>query len=772
MKHLVKALLKLASMIGGIISVGIVIALFVAFLILPQIPKLDETAVFELEVPFQVFTQDEKLIGEFGKERRIPLAYEDAPRRLVQAILAAEDDGFFEHPGIDIKGIVRALIANIRSGQTAQGASTITMQVARNFFLSSERTYSRKLNELFLALSLEKNYSKEQILEFYLNKIFLGHRSYGFAAASKVYYDKPVNELDLAQLAMLAGLPKAPSQSNPVTNPQRALKRRNYVLGRMRQLEFITADEFNEAANAELTAKKYAPKIEFEAPYMAEMVRRHLYDIHGEEIYGSGYKIYTTIDSELQKASDLSLRKGLVRYDRRHGFRLNDSGPKKTVLKPYGHLQTATVVSISDRSAVLETSEHETIELNWDQLGWSSVQTAKGSIKPGKAADLLSTGKQVYIEPVDDHWRLAQIPKIAGAIVSLNPNTGAIKALSGGFDFNLSKFNRVTQAKRQAGSNIKPFIYSAALEKGYKPASKVSAEPLAIKDESLDEGVWLPGNYTGKFYGYTSLRKALSKSLNLVSVRLLNSIGIQFGIEHLSRFNFDPNTLPRGLSLALGSADVTPLQMVSSYSVFANGGYRIEPYFIERIVDRENHIIEESSKSFHVCAYCLNQQYSAETDYSIKSLSLKQPARLAIPPANAYVMNDMLKEVVRSGTATAAQKLDRKDIGGKTGTTNDFKDAWFSGFNKNLVTSVWVGFDQPRTLGKRESATRVALPIWIDYMDTALKNMPEINLVKPDNVRQEDEEVFIVSNRPEFKDKTFVLDTIQKETEEKAEGLF
>ena len=772
MKHLIKALLKLASMVGGVISIGIVIALFVAFLILPNLPKLDETAKFELQVPFQVYTKDEKLIGEYGKERRIPLKYNDTPEQLVQAILAAEDDGFFEHPGIDIKGIVRALLANIRSGQTAQGASTITMQVARNFFLSPERTYSRKLNELFLALSLEKNFSKEQILEFYLNKIFLGHRSYGFAAAAKVYYDKPINELNLAQLAMLAGLPKAPSQSNPVTNPKRAVKRRNYVLDRMKRLEFITETEFDEAKNTELTAKKYAPKIEFDSPYMAEMVRKHLYEIYGEEIYGSGYKIYTTIDSELQRSSDITLRKGLVRYDRRHGYRRIEDSENQGKLKPYGHLLPATVVSLSDRSAQLQTTDGNTIDLNWEQLSWSTIKTAKGNIKPTKSSDILTPGGQVYIEAVDDQWRLAQIPKISGAIVTLNPNTGAIKALSGGFDFNLSKFNRATQAKRQAGSNIKPFIYSAALEKGYKPSSKVSAEPLAIKDDSLDEGVWLPGNYTGKFYGYTSLRQALSKSLNLVSVRLLNSIGIRFGIEHLSQFNFDPKTLPRGLSLALGSADVTPLQMASSYSVFANGGYRIEPYFIDRIVDRENRIVEDSSTAYRVCAYCPNPQDSPKTDYSLNSISLKQPARLTISPANAYVMNDMLKQVVRTGTATAAQKLGRSDIGGKTGTTNDFKDAWFSGFNKNLVTSVWVGFDQPRTLGKRESATKVALPIWIDFMEIALKDAPESNLLKPDNVRQEDEDVFIVSNRPEYKDKSFVLDSIQKETEEKAEGLF
>lgn len=755
MKHLVKALLNIASMIGGIISIGIVIALFVAFLILPNLPELDDTADFDLQVPFRIYTQDEKLIGEYGKERRIPLKYKDTPEKLIEAILAAEDDGFFEHPGIDVKGIVRALIANIRSGQTAQGASTITMQVARNFFLSSERTYSRKLNELFLALSLEKNYSKEEILEFYLNKIFLGHRSYGFAAASKVYYDKPVDELNLQQLAMLAGLPKAPSQSNPVTNPTRAMKRRNYVLGRMRQLDFITEAEFDAARNAPLSAKKYAPKIEFDAPYMAEMVRKHLFEIYGDEIYGSGYKIYTTIDSELQKSSDNSLRRGLIRYDRRHGYRLKqNTGQDK--LKPYGHLQPATVTSVSERAATVETREGHAIELDWEQLSWKKVVTAKGEIEPARAGDLVTEGDQVYIEAEDDHWRLAQIPKIAGAIVTLDPNTGAIKALSGGFDFYLSKFNRATQARRQAGSNIKPFIYSAAIEKGYKPSSQVSAEPLAIKDDSLDEGVWLPGNYTGKFYGYTSLREALSKSLNLVSVRLLNSIGVKFGIEHLSQFNFDPDKLPHGLSLALGSADVTPLQMAASYSVFANGGYRIEPYFIDRIIDRDNKVVEESSITYRVCAYCPNQTNQPETDYSVKLLSVKQPASLAISPANAYVMNDMLKEVVRTGTAKAAQKLERTDIGGKTGTTNDFKDAWFSGFNRNLVSSVWVGFDQPRSLGKRESSAKVALPIWIDFMEKALEEAPQVNLARPDNVRQQDKDVFIVSNRPEFKDKSFV----------------
>ncbi len=769
MKHLLYALLKVTSAIGGVLSIGIIIAVFVAFLILPQMPKLEENADFELQVPFSVYTQDGKLIGEYGKERRIPLSFSDTPQLLVDAILAAEDDGFFEHPGIDIKGIIRALLANIQSGQTAQGASTITMQVARNFFLSSEKTYSRKLNELFLALQLERQYSKEQILELYLNKIFLGHRAYGFAAAAKVYYDKTVDELDLAQIAMLAGLPKAPSQSNPVTNPERAVKRRNYVLGRMKQLGFITEQEFESAKNQALTAEKYAPDIEFDAPYMAEMVRQHLYEQYGEDIYGTGYKVYTTLDSNLQTASDQSLRKGLIRYDRRHGFRKTEKSTDP--LNPYGHLQVATVKSLADKTATIELANDEQVELNWEELAWSRVKSEQGSKKPSSAKDLISAGQQIYIESTEENWRLAQIPQIAGAMITLDPKTGAIKALTGGFDFNLSKFNRAVQAKRQAGSNIKPFIYSAALEKGYRSLSKVSAEPLAIKDDSLDEGVWLPGNYSGKFYGYTTLREALSKSLNLVSVRLLNSIGIQFGIEHLGKFNFDTKTLPRGLSLALGSADVTPIQMVSSYAVFANGGYRVEPYFIERIVDRDGNPVA-TSPSTSTCPYC--PAYSnQDTSYAVQTSVTKKPTKLTLSPANAYVMTDMLQEVVRSGTAIEAKKrLGRSDIGGKTGTTNDFKDAWFSGFNHNLVTSVWVGFDQPRTLGKRESATRVALPIWIDFMEIALKDMPETSIARPDNIRATDNEFYIVSNRPEYKDKAFVLDTIQTETEQKAEGLF
>ena len=770
MKHLLYALLKVASAIGGLFSIGIIVAVFVAFLILPQMPKLQENTDFELQVPFSVYTQDGRLIGEYGKERRIPLNYADTPDLLIKAILAAEDDGFFEHPGIDVKGIVRALLANIQSGQTAQGASTITMQVARNFFLSSEKTYSRKLNELFLALQLESKYTKEQILELYLNKIFLGHRAYGFAAAAKVYYNKTVAELELAQMAMLAGLPKAPSQSNPVTNPERAIQRRNYVLGRMRQLEFITEQEFKNAKNSPITAEKYAPDIEFDAPYMAEMVRQHLYEQYGEEIYGTGYKVYTTIDSDLQTASDHALRKGLVRYDRRHGFRKAEPNNEKP-LKTYGHLQVATVTSLGEKSASVKLAGGEQIELNWEELAWSRVKSKQGNKEPSAAKHLISTGQQIYIEATQENWRLAQIPEIAGAMITLDPKNGAIKALSGGFDFDLSKFNRAIQAKRQAGSNIKPFIYSAALEKGYRPSSKVSAEPLAIKDDSLDEGVWLPGNYSGKFYGYTTLREALSKSLNLVSVRLLNSIGIQFGIDHLARFSFDPDTLPRGLSLALGSADVTPIEMVSSYAVFANGGYRIEPYFIERIIDRDGKPVATSA-STSVCAYC--PTYTHQTsEFKPQSLATQKPAELVLSPANAYVMTDMLQEVVRSGTAIEAKKrLGRKDIGGKTGTTNDFRDAWFSGFNHDLVTSVWVGFDLPRTLGKRESATRVALPIWIDFMESALKDMPETSIAKPDNIRIQDDEFYIVSNRPEYEDKAFVLDTIQRETEETAEGLF
>jgi len=768
MKHLLYAFLKVASAIGGLLSIGIIVAVFVAFLILPQMPKLEDNADFELQVPFSVYTQDGKLIGEFGKERRIPLKYEDTPELMVQAILSAEDDGFFEHPGIDIKGIVRALLANIQSGQSGQGASTITMQVARNFFLSSEKTYSRKLNELFLALQLERKYSKEQILELYLNKIFLGHRAYGFAAAAKVYYDKTVDELELAQIAMLAGLPKAPSQSNPVTNPKRAEKRRNYVLSRMRQLEFISEDEYETAKNSALTAEKYAPQIEFDAPYMAEMVRQHLYDLHGEAIYGTGYRVFTTLDSELQLASDHTLRKGLVRYDRRHGFRKSET---MDPLKAYGHLQVARVTSITENSAEAELENGESITLNWEELAWSRVKSEKSSTKPSKAAHLLSQDQQIYIESTEENWRLAQIPEIAGAMITLDPKTGAIKALTGGFDFKLSKFNRAVQAKRQAGSNIKPFIYSAALEKGFRASSKVSAEPLAIKDESLDEGVWLPGNYSGKFYGYTTLREALSKSLNLVSVRLLNTIGIQFGIEHLSRFGFDPESLPRGLSLALGSADVTPIQMVSSYATLANGGYRVEPFFIDKIIDRDGKPVG-TSPSTKVCPYC--PIYSnRDSEFVANSLAMKKPAKLVLSPANAYVMTDMLQQVVRSGTARAAKKrLNRSDIGGKTGTTNDFKDAWFSGFNHDLVTSVWVGFDQPRTLGKKESATKVALPIWIDFMEIALNETSQTSIAKPDNIKSNDNDVYIVSNRPEYEDKAFVLDTIQKETEKTAEGLF
>ncbi len=770
MKHLLYAFLKVASALGGLLSIGIIIAVFVAFLILPQMPKLEDNADFELQVPFSVYTQDGKLIGEYGKERRIPLKYEDTPELLTKAVLAAEDDGFFEHPGVDVKGIIRALLANIQSGQTGQGASTITMQVARNFFLSTEKTYSRKLNELFLALQLERKYSKEQILELYLNKIFLGHRAYGFAAAAKVYYDKTVDELELAQIAMLAGLPKAPSQSNPVTNPGRAKQRRDYVLDRMMQLEYISRADHEQAKNSALTAEKYAPDIEFDAPYMAEMVRQHLYELYGEEIYGTGYKVYTTLDSELQLASDHTLRKGLVRYDRRHGFR---KSAITQPLKAYGHLQVATVTSVAEKSAEVELETGELISLNWEELAWSRVKSEKSSKKPTKAEHLISLDQQIYIEPTEENWRLAQVPEIAGAMITLDPKSGAIKALTGGFDFNLSKFNRAVQAKRQAGSNIKPFIYSAALERGYRPSSKVSAEPLAIKDDSLDEGVWLPGNYSGKFYGYTTLREALSKSLNLVSVRLLNSIGIQFGIDHLSRFNFDPGTLPRGLSLALGSADVTPIQMVSSYAVFANGGYRIEPYFIDRIIDRDGKIVTTSASTV-VCPYCpVSAPSNHKTEFTTQSLSTQKPAELVLSPANAYVMTDMLQQVARSGTAAAAKKrLGRSDIGGKTGTTNDFKDAWFSGFNHDLVTSVWVGFDQPRSLGKREAATKVALPIWIDFMEIALKDKPETSQARPDNVKQNGDEFYIVSNRPEYKDKAFVLDTIQKETEKKAEGLF
>ena len=729
--------------------------------IAPKLPEIDTLKDVRLQVPLRVYAADGALMGEFGEMKREPLRYEEFPRRMIQAMLSAEDDRFFEHPGVDYQGILRAVIHLIRTGEKGQGGSTITMQVARNFFLSREKTYLRKLSEIFLALKIERELSKEAILELYLNKIYLGHRSYGVAAAAQVYYGHPIHELKLEQLAMIAGLPKAPSRYNPIVNPSRALLRRDYVLGRMRELEFISETDYRQAKAAPVSAQLHAQAVEAEAPYVAEMVRAAMVERFGDEAYTAGYKVYTTIQPELQAAANAALRKTLLAYVQRHGYRgpeghvdglaPDDEAQWDEALKgysPVGGLMPALVTALEQQGAYLYTREYGDLYLPWEGLAWARpyIDDNNQGPKPKEAADILAVGDIIRIgnnERCD--WLLLEVPEVAGALVSLNAEDGAVQSLVGGFDFYASKFNRVTQAERQPGSNFKPFVYSAALEKGYTLASVINDAPVVFEDSEL-EAAWRPENYSGKFFGPTRMREALVRSRNLVSIRILRSIGVNYAIGYLNQFGFEKHQLPKDLSLALGSASITPYQLAGGYAVFANGGYDVDPYFITRIEDIDGTVIEETRPK-RVCRECellsAEPAEHAEADAAAiatveAELSMQadleavlQQAPRILEPRNVYLVTSMMQDVIRRGTGRRALALGRNDLAGKTGTTNEQRDAWFSGFNGKVVTTVWVGFDTPRPLGNRETGARAALPMWVEYMGAALQGLPDSQLEQP-----------------------------------------
>ncbi len=763
--------LKFSLWLVGLGAVVGAIALAAVFFYLePKLPPIDSLKDVSFQVPLRVYSRDRKLIAEFGEKRRLPLSYDELPERLVQAFLAAEDHRFFEHPGVDYQGLLRAATQLILTGKKKQGGSTITMQVARNFFLTRKKTYVRKLNEILLALKIERELSKEKILELYVNKIYLGHRSYGVGAAAQVYYGKKLDQLNLAQLAMIAGLPKAPSRYNPVTNPQRALERRDYVLGNMRDLGFISDAEYRQAKAEPVTASLHSAAIEVEAPYVAEMVRAEMIGRYGETIYTSGYSVYTTIDSRLQRAANEALRSALLAYDQRHGYR----GPEQHLeltgeetdqeldelieARPRAPaLRTGVVVAVDKRSVQVYLGNGERAEIPWEGLKWARpyVNENRRGPEPKQAADILQQGDIVRLaratrkvktkkkgakkqqEETVSYWRLAQVPQVEGALISLDPNDGAILALIGGYDYYRNKFNRVTQAKRQPGSGFKAFIYSAALEAGFTPASLINDAPVVFDDPSL-EGAWRPENYSGKFFGPTRLRYALTKSRNLVSIRLLRAMGIEFALKHIALFGFDPATLPHNLSLALGSGAVTPLQMAAGYAILANGGYRVEPYFIERIEDASQKVLFQADP-LRVCPECVageqgSRDSAGEGQTQIGSDGEERVAPRVISPQNWYLMNSMMRDVVRFGTARRARALGRHDLAGKTGTTNDQKDAWFNGFNRNLVAIAWVGFDSAKPLGRGEVGGRAALPAWMAYMGEALKGVEEIPLEMPEGI--------------------------------------
>jgi penicillin-binding protein 1A len=727
----------------------------------PKLPSIDTLKDVQLQVPLRIYSSDQLLIAEFGEKRREPLQYDQIPEQMIQAFLAAEDDRFFEHPGVDYQGILRAAFQLLLTGERRQGGSTITMQVARNFFLSSKKTYTRKLNEIFLALKIERMLSKQEILELYLNKIYLGHRAYGVGAAALVYYGRTVDKLKLPEIAMIAGLPKAPSSLNPVTNPDRALTRRNYVIGRMFALDMINRAEYDGAKAAGISAKLHRTPSELEAPYVAEMARAEAIKRFGLDAYTKGYSITTTIESHLQEAANQALRGAMQAYDKRHGYRgatanipidqITENETLFTFLKeqPEGAgLLKALVTAINDQSLDVLTDQGDTITLEWNGLEWASKYVnhdIKGAA-PKKAEEILTTGDFVYLfyETPDDgepYWRLAQIPEVAGALVAIAPRNGAIKSLVGGYDFYQSKFNRVIQAKRQPGSGFKPFIYSAALEAGFTPASIFNDAPVVFEDDAM-EAEWRPENYSGKFFGPTRLRYALTHSRNLVSIRLLRKIGIDFAMQYASRFGFDTSELPRDLSLALGSGAVSPLQMGTGFSVLANGGYFVSPYVIDSIRDSQGEVLYQANP-VQVCdGQMLAQLAEAKADSVPMSVDpatinttesdsdeVENPlpicAKRAISEQNQYLMHSMLRDVIQHGTARKARVLGRRDIAGKTGTTNDQRDAWFNGFNHHMVTIAWLGFDNVEPLGRGEVGGRAALPAWIDFMQVALNGIEE-----------------------------------------------
>jgi len=745
----------------GLGLAGVLALALLALVLLPTLPQIQDLTGAELKVPLRVYTGDGELIAEFGEERRIPVRIDEVPPQLIQAIIAAEDHDFYQHHGVDFGGVLRAAWHNFRTKSAGQGASTITMQVARNFFLSPEKTYTRKLRELLLAFKIERELSKEQILELYINKIFLGHRAYGFAAAAQFYYGSPLDKLNLAQMAMLAGLPKAPSRDNPVSNPENAVERRNYVLRHMWNLGFIDQAAFDQTVAAPLTASRHAVRYTVEAPYVAEMVRQYMVQTYDAKAYAGGFHVYTTLQSRQQAAANRALRRALLEYDERHGYRgpaghvaLNDPTDLDRLddaLKDYrivGDMLPGIVVKVAERSVAVYTQDGTAVDVEWSGLAWARRYIDENAVgaAPKNAAEVLQRGDVVYLESIEPsnqsepgpRWRLAQVPEVAGAFVSLRPSDGAILTLVGGFDFSRSSFNRVTQAERQPGSSLKPFVYAAALEKGFTAASTVSGAPIVIEDVNLEEE-WRPENYSRQFFGPTRLRKALALSLNLVSIRLLRAIGPAYAADYLTRFGFDGQKLPHNLTLALGNASATPLQMASAYAVFANGGFRVQPYFIQRIEDGQHALLEQAQPMI-ACASCdtaadANQRTVAPAPKGeAESTPTPRTAPRVLGPDISFIMTSMLRDVVQEGTATRAKVLRRDDLSGKTGTTDEYRDAWFIGFNSDVVATAWVGFDQVASLGRGEAGSRAALPMWIDYMRVALDGIPQEPLDPPEGI--------------------------------------
>lgn len=714
---------------------GLALSLSGAFLYLsPNLPSVESLRSIELQIPLRVYSNDAKLIAEFGEMRRSPILFNDIPKNFIHALLAAEDDNFANHYGVDPGSLVRAAAQILKTGRIQTGGSTITMQVAKNFFLSSERSFSRKANEILLALQIERELTKDEILGLYVNKIYLGNRAYGIEAASQVYYGKSISDISLAELAMIAGLPKAPSRFNPIANPERSMERRNWILARMLKLGRISDEQYQEAVNEPLTASLHINMPDLNAPYIAEMVRAEMVGRFGGQAYTDGYSVTTTIPSNLQEHAQQAIRSGLIAYDRRHGYRK----PKQTAIPESLWAQTLAktrrisqflpaIVTQVDSNAITVLLADGTLE----QVAWKSMQWARPHINsrsmgpvPRKPADVVSVGDLIQVQrQTDKSLSFAQIPKAQAALVSLDPHSGAIRSLVGGLSFEQSNYNRAIQAKRQPGSSFKPFVYSAALDAGYTAATIVNDAPLEIFEAGMKE-VWRPKNDNNSFLGPIRVREGLYRSRNLVSIRILQDIGMQYARDYISQFGFSLNDLPRNLSLALGTATLTPMEITTGWTVFANGGFKIEPYIIERIENRDGQTIFTANPARTPTALSLATGTSAAEIEKPLTEEAPAVAKRIIDERTAYIMTSMLQDVIKRGTGRRALSLSRSDLAGKTGTTNESKDSWFAGYNSDVVTTVWAGFDQPESLGRNEYGGTVALPIWIDYMAYALKDKP------------------------------------------------
>jgi penicillin-binding protein 1A len=686
------------------------------------LPSIETLASYQPKIPLQVYSAEGQLIGEFGDEKRAFVRIVDTPERLRQAIIAAEDERFYEHGGVDYVGVIRAALANFAAASARQGASTITMQVARNFFLTTEKTLTRKFNEALLAFKIERNLSKDQILEIYINQIYLGQRAYGFGAAAQTYFGKPLDKLTLGEIAILAALPKAPSRYNPLVNISRAKQRQLYVLRRMQELGYIDEEQFKQAEAEPIVLAAQAEQFATKADYFAEMVRQAIFDAYKEEAYSRGFRVYTTLSKPHQDAAYQAARAGALEYDKRQGYRGAEGYfdlPKEEVAEEQLEdalseelesldIYPAIVLDATARSVKVYRKGGETIEISGEGLKFAAKFI--GDRSPAKTR--IKRGALIRVQQdATGAWAIAQLPKVEVALVSLDTDNGAVRALVGGFDFSRNKFNHATQARRQPGSSFKPFIYSAALEKGFTPATIINDAPITIDASETGSVPWEPKNYDGEFAGPIRMRSALTRSKNLVSIRILQAITPHYAQDYISRFGFDPRQHPPYLTMALGAGSVTPLELAMGYAVFANGGYRVVPYFIERIEDAQGNVLGKANP-----------------------VLAGKGAERVLDPRNAFVMSNMMQDVIRGGTGARAMALGRVDLAGKTGTTNDQMDAWFAGYQRHLAAVVWIGYDIPRSLGDRETGAVAALPVWMEYMRAALKSTPEELPVAPEGV--------------------------------------